>query len=217
MRIGFISKGSIHEYQENYAGAGEELLLFGFEGMGEVSYEKELKGESNFFEEGALLSKRETNLLVSGCVTNSRGRLRKSALVVENGKILGVSDSLYAVDGAYQSGAELKIYQTKLGKMGVLVGEDLYFPEAARALSLCGCDFIVCPFEKVEGELPSVLLRANAFFFGAPILLCGSGYAMVALPSGEVAFASPLSPIQTGVEIRKEYHLVERRVRAKFS
>ncbi len=217
MRIGFVSKGSVHDYKETYASEGEELLLFGFEGMGEVRYERELKGESNFFEEGALLSKRDKNLLVSGCITNGRGLRRKSALVAENGKILGISDSLYAVDGAYKSGAELKIYQTKLGKMGVLVGEDLYFPEAAQALSLCGCDFIVCPFEKVEGELPSVLLRANAFLFGAPILLCGSGYAMAASPSGEVAFASPASPAQTSVELRKEYHLVERRVRAKFS
>ncbi len=123
---------------------------------------------------------------------------------------------LHAVDGEFHSGAELRIYPTKIGKMGVLVAEDLYYPETVRAFALCGCDFIVCPFGEVKGELPSVLLRSNAFLFGAPILLCGKGYAMAAMPSGEIAFATPTSPTQTVVELKKEYHVIERRIRGQM-
>ncbi len=213
VKICFVSKESVKELRASYESEGEELLLFGFNGLGEVSYERELKGESDDFAQCALLSKAGKNIVVCGCITDSRGHRRKSALVAENGRLLGVSDMLHVIDGEYGCGGELRIYPTKLGKIGVLVGEDLYFPEAARSLALCGCDFIVCPFERVEGELPSVLLRASAFRYGTPILFCGRGYSMLADPRGEMAFASPTSPVRTEYESKKEYHLVERRIR----
>ena len=54
MKIRFVSRGRLREFRENYEGVDEELLLFGFDGMGEVSYEKELKNESDEFEKIAL-------------------------------------------------------------------------------------------------------------------------------------------------------------------
>ncbi len=216
MRVGFISKGSVSNYKQN-GGEKADICIFGFSGMGEVHYEKELTGESNFFEEGAKLSKQGENIVVCGCVTNSRGHRRKSAMVAENGKLLGVADMLHAVDGEYGSGAELRIFPTKMGKMGVLVGEDLYFYEAVKALALCGSDFIVCPFGTVRVELVSVLLRARAFEFGLPVFLCGRGYSAVATPKGELAFSSPQSPFGVDFVWEKEYHLVERRRRGYLS
>ncbi len=211
MRIRFVSKGSLRDFKNRPEEEGADITLFGFEGMGEVSYEKELKGESSFFEDGALLSKAEKNIVVCGCITDTRGHKRKSALVAECGKLLGVSDMLYVLDEEYGAGAELRIYPTKLGKMGVVVAEDLHFSEMVRALSVCGCDFIVCPFGKITGELQSVLLRANAFQFGVPIFLCGEGYCMIGDPKGELAFSSPLSPVCVDYAVKKEYRLVERR------
>lgn len=210
MRVGFISENSLQTYKEKGNNEKAEILLFGFNGIGEVSYEKELKGESGFFEEAALLSKSEHCVVVSGCVTNTLGHKRRSAVVAENGKLLGISDALYAIDGN-GSGAELRIYTTKVGKMGVVVGEDLYFSDTMRALSLCGCDFIVCPFDRVLSSLESVYLRVFAHSYGFPIYLCGKGFCMVADVKGEIAFSSPVSPCFFTFENRKEYHLIERR------
>ena len=53
MRICFVGKGRLGTFAKEYSYAEEDLILFGFDGMGEVSYEKELKGESDFFEETA--------------------------------------------------------------------------------------------------------------------------------------------------------------------
>lgn len=240
MRVAFISRGSVRAFDElwqraeNGGGRAQEcsgcrrgsldadgadfsdvnLFLFGFEGgRYEVSYEKELKGESFFFEEMTAFSKRADGVVVSGCITDSHGIKRRSAVVAEKGKILGVADSLYAVDGRLSCGAELKLYDTSAGKMGVAVAEDFYFPEALKALSLCGCDFIVCPFGATERELHTALLRAHAFFCGVPILFSGIGYAMAAEPSGRLVLASAQSPVAATVENRREYHLVERRTR----
>ena len=212
MKIRFVGRGRLREFKENYENDGEELLLLGFEGMGEVSYEKELKGESGFFEEAALLSKTAKGVVVCGCVTDTRGHKRKSAVVAESGKLIGVSDMLNVIDGAVGSGAILRVYETRAGRIGVAVAEDLLFPEVMRSLALCGSDFIVCPFARVE-SVHSVLLRASAYCNGLPVLFYGEGYSMLADPSGQIAFASPMSPAFFDCKITKEYHLVETRRR----
>ncbi len=215
MQIRFVSGESVGRYKVGArATDGEEkvnFILFGFGGMGEVSYEKELKGETAFFEEVARLSKRENAVIVSGCITNTRGHRRKSAVVAEKGKLLGVSDMLYVGGGEYGCGAELRLYETRVGKMGVIVGEDLYFPETAQALTACGCDFLVCPFGTVTGGVASALVRAYGFLYGTPLFLCGKGYCMAANAEGELAFSSPLPVAELSFTVKKEYRLVERR------
>ena len=220
MRIGFVSRGALRTFKEEYCGSCDreraDLLLFGFDGVGEVSYEKELKGESGFFEDVALLSKAAQNVVVSGCITDTRGIKRKSAVVAVKGRLVGVSDMLHAVDGQIGCGAGLKIYDTDVGKMGVAVAEDLYFAEVVNSLAVCGCDFIVCPFGRVMDSLQTVLLRAYAFRWGVPVLFCGQGYAMLATPAGELTFASPQSPAYFDFDNKKEYHLVETRRRGVY-
>ena len=48
MRIGFVSRGALRAFKEEYCASCDrersDVLLFGFDGAGEVSYEKELKG-----------------------------------------------------------------------------------------------------------------------------------------------------------------------------
>ena len=216
MRIGFVSKDSLRAFKESWNGEQADLFVFGFEGMGEVSYEKELKGESGFFEDAALLSKATKGIVVCGCITDTCGHKRKSVVVAQNGRLSGVSDMLNIIDGEYGAGAALRVYDTKLGRMGVAVAEDLYFPEVIKSLAVCGSEFIVCPFGKVTDALQSVLLRASAYLYGVPLLFCGKGYCMLADSKGSICFASPQSPVYTDFENVREYHLVETRKRGFF-
>lgn len=216
MKIRFVSRGRLREFRESYEGEGEELLLFGFDGMGEVSYEKELKNESDEFEQIALLSKASKGLAVCGCITDTRGLKRKSAVVAENGKLLGVSDALHAIDGEVGAGASLRVYETKLGRMGLVVAEDIFFPEVVQSLTLCGSDFIVCVFGSVVDGLTQAILRSYAYLYGVPIFFCGIGYAMIADMGGSIAFSSPQSPVTTDFENVKEYHLIETRRRGFY-
>ena len=105
MRICFVSRGSLNSFWDTYGGSDADIVFFGFQGIGEVSYEKELRGETGYFEDAAILSKENHNVVVCGCVTDTRGVKRKSAVVAENGRLLGVSDMLNAIDGEYKSGA----------------------------------------------------------------------------------------------------------------
>lgn len=215
MEVCFISQEDVSSFRKRSLEKKAELFLFGFNGIGEVNYEKELKGETAFFEELALLSKEKNGVVVSGCVTNTRGHKRRSALIAERGRVCGVSDMLYPMDGECSSGAALRVYDTKAGKMGILIGNDLYFPDLIKNLVVCGSDFILCPFGRIVDSLTSVLIRAYSYSYGVPIFLCGEGYAMFADGTGDLAFASPESPVFTKFEKIQEYHLVEMRKRGK--
>jgi predicted amidohydrolase len=216
MKIGFISRGAVEAQTKECQLQGAELILCGFRSLGEVSYERELRGETRYFADVADFSQRTDAVVICGCVTDTKGFKRKSAVVAENGKLLGVSDMLNVVDGEMNSGAALRVYDTKAGKIGVMVGEDLYFPEITKSLTLCGSDVIVCPYGVVENGIESVLIRAQAFCYGVPICLCGIGYAAIGGVDGSLEFASPNSPAVAEFEGVKEYHLVESRRRGFY-
>ena len=81
---------------------------------------------------------------------------------------------LNAIDGEFKSGAGLRVYETKIGRLGIAVAEDLYFPEILRTLSVCGSDLILCPFGIISDSTESVLLRAGAFSYG--VTMCPVSY-----------------------------------------
>ncbi len=215
MRICFVTSGNLSDFR----GSGREadIVLFPFHALGEVSYERELKGETNLFEDVAILSKTGQNVVVCGCYTNARGMRRKSVVVAERGRILGVSDMVNRVDGSeFRSGAGIKLFDTKPGKLGIVVAEDLYFPHVLETLSLCGADAALCIFEELNEGLELNLTRADAFFFGIPVCLCAYGYAEIADPSGKLRFSSPKSPCIFDLPREQEYHTVETRRRGYF-
>ena len=53
---------------------------------------------------------------------------------------LNKSDKSWATEGN-----EWKYFDTKIGRVGLMIGYDALFPEAARCLGLYGCDLILCP------------------------------------------------------------------------
>ena len=212
MRICFVAKGTLERFSQEYGGSDADVVFFGFNGAdSEIAYDRELKGETSYFEDAAILSKTCKNVVVCACVTDTRGLLRKSVVVAEKGRILGVSDMLNCMDGKYNPGAGLRVYETGVGRLGVCVSEDAYFSEIFRTLSVCGSEIVFCPFLGTAQGVEGILLRAAAFSYGTPICFCSAGYSFVADVDGSAAFSSPLSPVEFCLEQKKEYHLIETR------
>ena len=128
MKLHFVTGGGPDACREE-TGQGCDVLVFGFSALGEVDYRSELDGTSQKLESLALLSRRLNCVAVAGCVTLSCGFRRRSAVVAERGKLLGVSDQLYTQGEQLHCGAHLKVYPTAAGKLGICVGEDLFFPQ----------------------------------------------------------------------------------------
>lgn len=211
MRICFVTKGGLDAVGEE---AGADIVCYPLSALGEVSYERELKGETSLFEAVAMRSKALRCTVVGGCYTDARGIRRKSAVVAERGRLLGVSDLVNRIDGsAFGAGAGVKVYETAAGRLGVVVGEDLYFPKVVETLSLSGADAVLCLFEELSEGLELTLIRAHAFFYGLPVALCAFGYAAVADPEGRLFFASPAAVGRVTLPKEREYRLIETRRR----
>ena len=216
MKVCLITSVSVGNAWQNSLSemAGSDVVAFGFNGLGLVSYKKELGGETEYFSDVAKLSRGLDCVVISGCDTDSYGIYRHSAVVADRGRILGVNDAVYSADGSeFSAGGGFKVYETGSGRIGVIVEKDLFFPESVRVLSLCDADIIICPFKKVESPMPAVMLRAGAFSCGVPSVLCGENYSAAADVEGNVVSAGGRTVNKLDVKTEKNYRYITIRKR----
>ncbi len=197
--------------------SGHNVVLFGFNGLGLVSYKKELEGETEYFHDLARLSNQLSAVVICGADTDTYGVFRHSVVIADKGKILGVSDMAHSIDDSeFVAGGNFRVYDTSAGKIGVIVGEDLFFPETARVLTLCDADIIVCALKKLDNLMPQVMLRASAFSNGVPMALCAKNYSAVCDIRGNIIMSSTANITKAKVKIEKDYHLVSSRRRGLY-
>ncbi len=219
MEICFITDESLNSVWQGKLDsvAGSKLIVFGFNGLGLVSYKKELSGETEYLSDLAKLSKQLSTVIICGCDTENYGSYRHSAVIADSGKILGVSDMVHSIDESeFVSGGSFRVYDTTAGKIGVLVAEDLFFPESIRVLSLCDADIIICIFKKIDSVMPQVLIRAGAFSNGVAVALCADKYVAVSDIRGKISYSAQKNINKTNVKIEKDYHLISSRKRGFY-
>ncbi len=219
MELCMITADAMNSVFEQKLGeiGNQDLVLFGFNGLGLVSYKKELDGETEYFHDLARLSNQLNSVVICGTDTDTYGVFRHSAVVADKGKILGVSDMAHSIDDSeFVAGGNFRVYDTSAGKIGVIVGEDLFFPETARVLTLCDADIIVCLLKKLDNLMPQVMLRASAFSNGVPMALCAKNYSAVADIRGNIVVASTANITKVKVKIEKDFHLISSRRRGLY-
>ena len=219
MKIIFVTADSVNRvWQERLTELGkQDLVVFGFNGLGLVNYKKELGGETEYFQDLARLSRQLSSVVVCGCDTDTYGVFRHSAVIADRGRILGVSDAVHAIDESeFVAGGTFRVYDTSAGKIGIVVAEDLFFPESARVLTLCDADIIVCLFKKLDNLMPQVMIRSGAFANGVAMALCAKNYAALADIRGEIKVAGSGDIIRAEIKIEKDYHLVSSRRRGMY-
>lgn len=197
--------------------ANQDVLVFGFNGLGLVSYKKELSGETEYFHDIANLSKQINGVVICGCDTDTYGVFRHSAVIADKGKILGVSDMVHSIDDSeFVPGGNLRVYDASCGKIGIIVCEDLFFPEVPRVLTLCDADIIISVFKNLDGSMPQVMLRAGAFSNGVNMALCAKNYACLSDARGNITVAGTGDIIKTKVKTEKDYRLISSRRRGLY-
>ncbi len=219
MKVCFCSGDTLNKvWQEKLTEVSNcDVVVFGFNGLGLVSYKKELSGESEYFQDVAKFSKQTSSVVICGCDTDTYGVFRHSAVIADKGKILGVTDMAHAVDdGEFVAGGNFRVYDTSKGKIGILICEDLFFPESSRVLALCDADVIVCLFKKIDFSMPQIMIRALSFANGVVMALCAENHVVVADIRGNVSFASAKKVVSTQIKIEKDYHLISSRRRGLY-
>ena len=96
--------------------------------------------------------------IVAGLLLTIEGKTYNCAVLFDGeGQIVGVHKKVHLPAGeelCVSAGDRFEVYETALGRVGMLVCWDLQYPEAARELALGGADIIVCPtlgWEKTYG------------------------------------------------------------------
>lgn len=218
MNISFASSGTVNYVWQNNLPSlnGSDVTIFGANGLGLVSYKKELCGETEYFQDVARLSRQISGVVVSGCDTDTYGVFRHSAVISDKGKILGVSDMIYSLDDSeFIPGSGNRVYDTSKGKIGIIISDDLFFPEISESLSSQNADLIICLFKKTDGYMPLTVARALSY-------MCGVNFACV---FGNVSFLCDIkgnvissnSPLfKANTESEKEFRMVTLKKRGVY-
>ena len=184
----------------------ESILVFGFNGVNKINYKKELSGEENHLSNIARLSKRGNKVVISGAITDNFGIIRKSCLIAENGKLLGISDMNFCLDKApYSSGAGHRIYQTKSYRIGVLVDDDIFDVDSIKAMALLSADVVICIMATEEKKQYSVLVRAYSYLFGLPVVICSTDGVIAGDMQGEICSSSKNDSATVIIPIKRNY------------
>lgn len=219
MDLCLVSNGTLNEtWQEKLdVLSGQNVVVFGFNGLGLVSYKKELAGETEYFHDVAKLSRQLSSVVICGCDTDTYGVFRHSAVIADKGKVLGVTDMVHSVDDSeFVSGGSYRVYQTSAGKIGVVISEDLYFFDTAKIMSVSDAELVVCIFKKLDGYMPQTVLRASSFIGGMAMALVSKNYACVSDIRGKIIASGSAEYLKTKVKIEKDYRLVTTKRRGLF-
>ncbi len=219
MKVTLISSGSVNAlWRDNLKSVeNSDIIVFGFNGLGLVSYKKELAGETEYFCDLAAFSKQARATVVCGTDTDTYGVFRHSAVVADKGRILGVTDATFAIDESeFVSGGSFKVYDTGAGKVGVIVCDDIYFFEGFKSLSLADADIIACVCKCADTHIAQVMCRAAAFAFGTPIVFCSEGYSFTTDIRGQIVAGGNCAVLKIELKKERNYRVISQKRRGIF-
>lgn len=219
MNITFVTKGKISDFILNDLTKmrNPDVLVFSNKIVDRLDLVQEMDGKTNVFYELCKLSETLNCVLIIGCDTEILGILHKSAIVIDCGTLMGVSDMAHILDDSkYNSGGCFRVYDTSKGKIGIIVGEDILFPEVPRILALCDSEVIISLFGKIYNTIPQVMMRAASYSNGVNICMAAEGYVQISDIRGEIVCALDAKILEYSLEIIKDFHLIQARRRGFY-
>ena len=139
----------IFEYLSKAKDKGSELVVFPELALtGHMNKNKSAihKDDSEILELADYANKNDLYISCGFAEKDKKEYYNSSILVGPEG-ILGIYRKIHLNknDRSWASeGNEWKYYDTKIGRVGLMIGYDAIFPESARCLGLYGCDVVLC-------------------------------------------------------------------------
>ncbi len=153
---------------------------------------------------------------------DSYGFFYNSACLIHNKKIIGnyrkvqlVNYRLFDEKRYFKRGTKLRVFDLGEMKIGILICEDVWFPEPSRAMALRGADLLIVlgasPYERFKKEIWEDFLVQRARDNIIPLVFCNQagcqdgvtylGYSMYVSASGNI--------VKTGELLEEDYVLIE--------
>ncbi|MEN3046318.1 MAG: nitrilase-related carbon-nitrogen hydrolase [Candidatus Hydrothermales bacterium] len=150
-----------------------------------------------------------------GFFYNSACLINKKSIIGNYRKVQLVNYRLFDEKRYFKRGAKLPVFDIGDIKIGILICEDVWFPEPSRAMALRGADLIVVlgasPFERFKKEVWENFLIQRARDNILPFVFCNQagcqdgvnylGYSMYVSAAGKI--------VKTGKLLEEDYVVVE--------
>ncbi|MCX4361978.1 MAG: hypothetical protein OSJ74_01135 [Clostridia bacterium] len=117
-----------------------DILLLTREVVGLVDMPAELRGETQVFKDMAKYSKEKSIIIAAAMRARINERIFNSVILIDNGRILGVSDEVSPSKG-YVGARTVRSYRTSRGKVCIFVDSDICYPQLWQD-ALQGCRYI---------------------------------------------------------------------------
>ena len=194
---------SSEEYKE------DNVVVFNQFGLNKINYKNELNGSENALSNFARISKNSSKVLIAGAYSNNYGVKRKSCVIADKGKLLGIQDMCVSYDSNnFSVGGSHKIFQTSQGKVGIIVDEDIFSFESIKAMSICDVDVIIAIIFGEEKPQFNYLIRAYSYLFGIPIVVLSNSSILSSDINGELQGSQKVKDVHTVVYTKKSYRLI---------
>lgn len=105
-------------------------------------------------------------VVVSFVEQATEGYFHTAALLGPDGKLVGTYRQTHldmAMDDLFQAGSELPVFDTAIGRIGLLLNEDVRYPELSGMMAVKRAD-IICVPSQWSGEYGNLLQDASALF-----------------------------------------------------
>lgn len=166
-----------------------DLVVLGSQSFETLDFKNEVNGQGGVFDKMKTFSKKVRRPVFIAIKTNDYGKIRRSVVALEDGKLLTIADCNGASLDNF-GGFGYKICHTSLGKLGIIVANDIKNTEALKALLLCESRLIINLYVDVYDFNVQNLVASLGYLFGTPIISCG-GHGVVATNGvGKIDFSS---------------------------
>ncbi|HEY8419963.1 MAG TPA: carbon-nitrogen hydrolase family protein [Clostridia bacterium] len=193
-----------------------DVIIFAFGVTGDVDLAQELSGESKTYAELVLLSITKNCIVIAGMDTNFLGVKHKSTIIIEEGHILDIHDMVHIFDHKYEKGKGFKIYDTKKGKIGLLIHNDILFPESSRLLAVCDCDILITLIDYGLPKDSMVMARSASLSNGIFNVCSEPAVSYLCDQNGAVKFYSKKNFFEMNFEIKKDKSMLKSRQKEKY-
>lgn len=146
------------------------VVPFGF--LNEINFKHQLDGSSSDLVKAGRLSQSLGGITIFASVSDNLGIKKLSAFVFCGAKLISICDMN---DGGekYSASFGYNILDFGKEKFGVIVGADVFCPDAVKALSMCGCVSIIDLYEDFYEKKAKNAAEFYSFVYGIDFIAAG--------------------------------------------
>lgn len=190
--------------------AAINVIPFGF--VKEVDYRRQLDGSSQDLVKLGKISKNLGGASLFGGISQNCGMRKMSVFVFEKSRLCAICDMNQPAED-YSTSFGYDVFNFDNKKYGVLVDEDLFLPDAVKALVMCNCSLIINLYAGILTNMAQNAAQFYAYVYGVNFI--------VAAQNESVAFDSLAKPIKASadgsfyIETKNKYRDIKVKRRGK--